>query len=246
MTKKTVAKTSTTAAVPNRVQAGKEGAPVAKATRAAGGAENDDLKPLKASIAPTATAAEVMKMIVSIKGRGRTLDNDIHCTALACIMHAEKHGDITLINRLLMAMPRSVRRNALAQWAVAFGKFLPNDAKDAPADAPLMFNKAGKTDMEGATAKPFWDFRNVKEGTTEWVFTNYIEGVMKTLATRAAGDSPEARKAKAAFDALSGVREALEVPANGDSKPYIEGKTLDRRGQIVPAKSMLVPEATAH
>lgn len=221
-----------------RSAAAKKSAPIAKATRVV------VEKPGKPSIAMDAKAADVEKLIAGIKNRGAKLDNDIHSAAVACLWHTEKHGDYTLMNRLLMAMPKSTRRNALAQWAIAFGKVMENTDKNAVATSPLVFNKNGKTDLEGAQAKPFWDFKNVKEGTTEWVFSNYIEGVMKSLASQASKPTAEGAKAKAAFDALSATVEAINIrPAS----KLPEGVQEDRRAPAVPLNVPAAPAtATAH
>lgn len=181
----------------------------------------------KPSIARNAVAKDVDKMIVSIKGRGAKLDGDIHSTAMACLFHADTHGDITLMCRLLLAMPKSTRRNALAQWAVKFGKFTPNEDVNTMKERPLDYDKTKKTDFEAAQALPFWDFKNVKEGTTEWVFSNYIEGVMKSLASHAAKSGPEGQKAKAAFDALASVNEALAIPQQPSPAAVLAGRVAD-------------------
>lgn len=212
-----------------RVEAGKKGAPQAQVTRSAKAVEA--AKPFKASIAFNAPAAAVSAAITSIKSRGAKLDNDIHSAALACLFHADKHGDITLMNKLLLALPNSARRNALAQWAVHFGKFMPNEDKKSMETAPLAFDKASSTDIEGATAKPFWDFKNVKEGTTEWDFGNYVDSVMKTLA-RHATTSPEA---KMMFDSIQAARQAIlakppAAPAEKVEVPtFVPGVTAERR-----------------
>jgi hypothetical protein len=175
--------------------------------------ETKAVKAVKSTIAMDAKAADVDKLITSIKGRGAKLDTDVHSAAMACLYHADKHGDITLMARLVLALPKSARRNALGQWAIAFGKFAANEDAKTKEAAPFVFKKGAETKFEAAQAKPFWDFRNVREGTTEWQFSNYIEGVLKTLAAHAAKPGPEAAKAKAAFDAMKGVTEALAVPA---------------------------------
>jgi hypothetical protein len=190
-------------------------------------------KAMQPSISMDASAKDVDKFIVSIKNRGAKLDHDIHSAAMACLNHADKHGDTTLMVRLLMALPKSTRRNALGQWAVAFGKFMQNPDNKALAATPLVFDKAGKTDLAAAQAKPFWDFRNVPEGTNEWQFGNFMEGVLKTLARHAGGTDAESLKAKAALDALQGVQKALAVPAQAAALPA--GVKADRRAPDRPA-----------
>ncbi len=198
----------------------------------------------KSSIDLNASAADVNKAIVGIRTRGAKLDNDIHSVAMACLNHAEKHGDVTLMGNLLLAVPKSTRRNALAQWAFAFGKFQPSTDKATMESMPVAFNKTAKTDLEAAAAKPFWDFRNVREGTSDWVFSSYIEGVMKTLARHAVGTDGEAIKAKAALDAMQGVTVALSIPAAPATLP--KGVTADRRSPDRPViAAPLAPVAPA-
>lgn len=228
---------------PVRVQAGKKGAPIAQATRTV-----VETKPLKPSIERDAPASMVDKLIVSIKGRGAKLDHDVHSAAMACLFHCDKHGDYTLMNRLLLALPKSSRRNALAQWAVKFGKMQANTDSAALATSPVIYDKSKVTDFDGADAMPFWDLKNVREGTAEWMFSNYIEGVLKTLGQKAAGTGPEALKAKAAFDAIKGVNEALNTAAVSTITPPPPGVPERRAANIAAtavaqAKSATVPPA---
>lgn len=69
-------------------------------------------------------ASEIEKAIVSIRRRGQKLDIDIQSCALSCLHHIEAHKDITLLCKLYDAMPKSSRRNALIEWAVAFGRVI--------------------------------------------------------------------------------------------------------------------------
>ncbi len=62
---------------------------------------------------------DIQKRISSIRNRGAKMDRDIHETAVLCLTHARDHGDITLLSKLVEAMPKSSRRKALIAWAVA-------------------------------------------------------------------------------------------------------------------------------
>lgn len=99
-------------------------------------------------------AAEVTKLIDSIESRGKKLAADIHRAAVSCLYHADKHGDVTLMQRLLVAVPDFSRRNALIAWAVKFGKFAPSEDGKS-----VVYLKHGETDIEGGAAVPFWDFK---------------------------------------------------------------------------------------
>lgn len=98
-------------------------------------------------------AADVRKQIVSIGNRAKKLDRDIHVVGVSCLHHADKHGDVTLMQELINALGRSQRRNAVIGWACAFGKFAPDEK-----GKNVVFNKAGTTDLVSASEESPWDF----------------------------------------------------------------------------------------
>lgn len=68
--------------------------------------------------------ADIEKAILSIRNRGKRLDEDIQHVGLSCLYHIEQHGDITLLVSLFNALPASSRGNAFIEWAVSFGRVL--------------------------------------------------------------------------------------------------------------------------
>jgi len=96
--------------------------------------------------------------IKSIATRGKRLERDIHVAAVACLVHADKHGDVTLAQKLVDAIPSLARKNALRDWFIAHGKF-DYDATNKT----LAFNKKGTTLVEEAIATPFWEFKQEAE-----------------------------------------------------------------------------------
>lgn len=102
------------------------------------------------------------KLIKSIAVRGKKLDADIHQAALSSLAHHAEHGDTTLVNRLVLAMPKSGRRNALMAWCENYGAGLtPNTDKATAKDQPFAHVKGSKKsfDVKAADAKPFWEFK---------------------------------------------------------------------------------------
>jgi hypothetical protein len=105
--------------------------------------------------------ADADKLISSIAQRGKKLDADIHQAACSALSHHGEHGDTSLINRLILAMPKSGRRSALVAWAVAFDPNLTtNSDKETKADQPLVHVKGTKLklDLDKAMDEPFWEF----------------------------------------------------------------------------------------
>lgn len=102
----------------------------------------------------TMTKQQIEAAILSIAKRGAKLDHDIQDAGLAIISHVGEHGDITLANKLFVAMPKGSRRNSLALWLITFAK-LDLNLGEGRKDAPFVYKKDGKTDVTGA-AKLMW------------------------------------------------------------------------------------------
>lgn len=68
-----------------------------------------------------AGAANIKSAIDSIARRGKKLDRDIQVAVLSAMQHHVEHGDVTLINRLVDAMPNGSRVNALRAFIETFG-----------------------------------------------------------------------------------------------------------------------------
>jgi len=98
-------------------------------------------------------AAEVSKQIESIARRAKKLDHDIHVVAVSCLHHANKHGDVTLMQKLIESLGKSQRRNAVIAWACAYGKFEVNET-----GKNVVYLKTNATDLEGASNESPWDY----------------------------------------------------------------------------------------
>lgn len=92
----------------------------------------------------------IAKFEATLVGTRRSAMNVlIHHTACSVLAQAGKHHDIRLIDRLIAAVPDSVRRSRLRTWFTAFGpvEFVDGKAKH---------RRGAKTTLGDAMAKPFW------------------------------------------------------------------------------------------
>ena len=134
-------------------------------------------------------AAGIATAITSIVKRGASLDQLIQQTAVSVVDHIEKHGDITLANRLQVSMPKGSRSNALAAFLLATGKIkvrvMPENAtkamKDAFKDQPFEFNRDGKTDMEKALGTPWYEFKKPKSIEQEFGVKELSAGILRLV-----------------------------------------------------------------
>jgi hypothetical protein len=73
---------------------------------------------------------------------------------VSCLNHIDKHGDITLLNRLISALPGGWRANALKAWSEEFGKVNWDNTQKA-----FVYDKAKRTNLEGAIEIAPEDFK---------------------------------------------------------------------------------------
>jgi len=93
-------------------------------------------------------ATAIDKAIASIASRGKRLDRDIWVAAVSAMAHHAKHGDVTLVNRLVENMPKGSRVNALRDFILAHGKVAWSEQ-----DKCFVHDKSGAFDQEGAMSR---------------------------------------------------------------------------------------------
>lgn len=134
------------------------------------------VKPMKLMTAQV----DIEKAITSIATRGKNLDNDIQLCALSVLAHLNEHGDPSLLNRLYNALPKGSRKAAMSAWVMTYGKVKPNEQPLTKKESPFLYNKEGETDLDGATSKPWFEFK--KDSTPEEVFN--LDASLQSLVKR--------------------------------------------------------------
>lgn len=168
-------------------------------------------------------AAEINKAIASIANRGKKLDADIQTAGLSIIHHAESHGDSTLADKLVHALPKGSRKLALVEWMLAFAKLRlldkenPDDAPRIAAGAFFAYDKTKRTDIESAAQKPWYEFKPEAPVLTAFDAQAAVQGVLTKL-TKAVANGLEIENRAHALEAaqkliaaLSGAEEPDEL-----------------------------------
>lgn len=146
--------------------------------------------------------------IQSIARRGKKLDQDIHIAGVSCMYHMAMHGDVTLTERLIDAMPKSSRRKALMVW---FESFTPVNIDRVEGKVKLKKERSGEDfKVEAAEAQPFWDFTQEKEPSPITVAS--IRSYLTRVAEGNAGKAPVEQEAKdAARELLATLPKLVKV-----------------------------------
>jgi hypothetical protein len=129
------------------------------------------------------TVAECNKAIDSIKNRGQKLDASIHDAACSALHNVISHNNPALCNRLLDAMPKSGRKNALCAWMLRFGNVALNEAKETKKDSPLVYMKDKESNLAEAIKTPFWELKALEGAGTSFAMEAFLASVSKRFAT---------------------------------------------------------------
>lgn len=162
------------------------------------------------------SAADINKAIASIANRGAKLDGDIQLAGLSVLAHATAHGDVTLADKLVAAMPKGSRKLALVEWMLAFGQLSLLDKKvdkDAIAAGRVFkFDKSKAHDQVGAVGKLWHEFR--KEVAVQDAFD--AQGAVRSVLQRlkaASSKGVEVKNCALALAEAMALVEALKAPA---------------------------------
>lgn len=124
------------------------------------------------------TVKQCNAAISNIKMNGKALDGAIQDVGLSVMQHCATNGEASLAIKLLNALPRGARRNALIQWFILYAPIVVEQDKDKAKTHPLAFNRDGTLDVAGAAAKPWWTCRPEKSPAEEFDFEASLERLL--------------------------------------------------------------------
>lgn len=105
-----------------------------------------------------AGAAALQKNIASIAKRAATLDKEIHLCAVSVIAHTAKHNDPDTSTRLVEALGKTMRKQALIAWMLNYGAFKQDDDGKLVYDVKRRDAVLDDANIAAAEAEPFWEF----------------------------------------------------------------------------------------
>ena len=130
-------------------------------------------------------AALIQKAITSIQTRGGKLDHDIHVAGVSVLAHAAAHGDSTLADKLVQAMPKGARKLALVEWMLAYGQvsLLDKVADREAVQAGRVFkiDRTKRYDEAGAIAESWTEFKPERDPLTAFDAQAAVSAVLGRL-----------------------------------------------------------------
>jgi hypothetical protein len=137
------------------------------------------------------TVKQINSKIDSLGKLNLKVESTIQELGLVCMAHADVHGDVTVMNRLVNVLRRT-QHQAFTEWCLAFGKFKRNTDKAKADVAPLVYDKSRTTDIEGATAKEWFMFADAKAEAIAKAFD--LQAAVKALLKKAAANGADHEK----------------------------------------------------
>lgn len=132
---------------------------------------------------------EINKAIESIANRGKKLDHDIHVAGVSVLKHVAEHGDTTLLDKLVNAMPKGARKGAFCEWALAFGNVRmldrSNEADKLAIEQGRLFakDKTKEYNEVEAMAKAWYDFKPEPDLLTTFDAAQAVKSLLKKYKT---------------------------------------------------------------
>lgn len=167
------------------------------------------------------TQKQILTAIQHIAITGKGLDDAVQSVGLDVLQHVELHGEVSLANKLLKALPKGARAKALADWFNRFGKITVNTDRTTAKEFPLVYCKEGQTNLEGAAGMPWYKCKQDKPLAVEFDFAGQLMSLLKR-ANEAASKGLEVKGADvlAKLNALNA--RPVELPVPGALAPQTE------------------------
>lgn len=152
------------------------------------------------------------KEFTSIAAAGKKLDGRIQVAGLSVLSHIDQHGDVTvataLVNELFGALSKGHRKGAMVEWLVKYGKVKLNIDETTKKVQPFLFDKAGKTNLQGACDEPWFDCKPEKIDE-DFDFHKLLAALLSKAAKKNATDPTKVIGA----DLLVKVQQLVEASA---------------------------------
>jgi hypothetical protein len=149
------------------------------------------------------------------------VETTIQELGLVCLEHCDKHGDTMPMNRLINVLRRT-QHQAFMEWVLSFGKFDKNFDKATKDSQPVVYSKAKATDIEGATAKPWFMFADDKAKAIAKAFD--FQAAMMQLLKKAASNGVDHELLLKAAE-VAGIKPE-KVPATVTVMPVAEAAPM--------------------
>lgn len=127
-------------------------------------------------------ATAIRATIATIVTTAGALQTLIHETAIECLQHAQEHGDVTIIDALVKALPKGQRVESLIEWVQDYSPVRWNGAKEVG-----LLKKEAKAftpfDIETAMTDPYYS-HTAEQRSKQKLSLEALQNIVAGLSTR--------------------------------------------------------------
>lgn len=135
------------------------------------------------------TTKQIQSLITKAVKAAGTSRQAIQEAIDACVLHAWRHGDVSLINRLIAELPKGVQLEKIRQYLLEVAPVRPNKAADMQDKGYYKYRKLSddseKISLSILSDVAWFDFQPLKadkaEVTTGQIFTRHLRAMLKAL-----------------------------------------------------------------
>jgi hypothetical protein len=165
------------------------------------------------------------KAILSAAGKfarqAKTLQETLHIVASSALNHAKLHGDLTVLSKVMEAVPYGFHRRGLDRWVTAYAPFSWNGAKGYAIKEGTKGKWMDAVDIDGAASTPFYTMKqNVAENAPfdfDKALGRLLETAHKRLKTGKLKDPDTTAMKVRSIETILGLN--APVVTNGDEAP---------------------------
>lgn len=165
------------------------------------------------------------KAILAAAGKfarqARTLQESLHIVASSALNHAKLHGDLTVLSKVMEAVPYGFHRRGLDRWVTSYSPLAWNGAKGYGIKEGTKGKWMDLVDIDGAAATPFYTMKqNVAENAPfdfDKALGRLLDTAHKRLKSGKLKDPDTTAMKVRTIETILGINAPVVV--NGDEAP---------------------------
>lgn len=118
---------------------------------------NLTVKPEAVKVPKRREAEVVSREITALYGHIKDAFGKVQELGIQCLLNHEVAKNPALCNKMLLDMPRGIKKQSLADWFCEFGTLQVNPNAALRKGIPLIYDKKRKSNIEGAMQKAWFD-----------------------------------------------------------------------------------------
>lgn len=129
------------------------------------------------------TIEQINKSIIAMAAHLAKGDALIQTVGVDVLEHFEQHKDTGVVNRYFLAIPKGIRKTAVASWLLAHGALAVNTDRDNAKTSPFVYDKTKVTSAAAAAEDNWTTHKPEKELVEVFDLQQAVRALIKKAAS---------------------------------------------------------------